>query len=102
MSAQSRQSTDDRMGRRVCGWQMMDAGLGYAQRMRVEMQSTVEDVARFALPMWVDSGEKVRIALPVADPQHGTDVVQIIVSIEELLGAVGRAWGERPPKGDQG
>lgn len=74
----------------VASMQLMDAGLAFAQRMRAElMRNGVEDIARFMLPVWVDKDANVRIALPVEDPQHGTDVLQLIVPLDELLRATG-------------
>jgi len=81
---------------RVARWQMMDSGLGFAARMRVEIKGDgTIDIVRFALPIWVDRHDNVRIGLPVAEPEHGADLVQIIVPIGELLSAIGKAWTER-------
>jgi hypothetical protein len=80
---------------RACRLQLMDSGLGFAPRMRAELQSTVEDVAKFALPTWIDQTGRLRVALPVCDPQHATDILQLIVPLAELLSAIGTALAHK-------
>jgi hypothetical protein len=74
---------------------LMDAGLAFAPRVRVELQRSVEDVARFSLPVWAGADGSLRIALPVHDPEHGADNLQLIVPLGELVETVGRAVREQ-------
>lgn len=45
----------------------------------------------FDLPIWIDKSGDLRIALPKTNPQHAGDIDQIILSVGDLLSAVGSA-----------
>jgi hypothetical protein len=88
------QPSREKAGSRVARLTLMDAGLNFAHRMRATLQTSAEDTARFTLPVWVGEDRNVRIGLPVEEPHHGADVLQLIVPLDELLTTVGHAFGE--------
>lgn len=81
--------------RRAVSLELMDAGLAFAPRLRAEVMRTVEDCARFSLPVWLDDHGQLRIALPMADPEHGADHLQLVAPLGEVLEAIGQAVREQ-------
>lgn len=77
----------------------MVSGLGFAHPVRAELFHKPGDSETFDLPLWIGSDDgRVHIALPVSDPQHATDMVQVIVPLHDLLGAVSRAVADNQSK----
>lgn len=61
-----------------------------AARLAVTLQRDSQQ-REMTLPVWVGNDRQVRLGLPVADPQHDGDMLQVIVSLPELLSALGAA-----------
>lgn len=48
---------------------------------------------RFDLPVWRDSDGNLRIGLPKTNPEHSGDMDQLVVSVSDILTAIGRELG---------
>jgi hypothetical protein len=72
--------------------ELMDSGLVSAVRLPADVRigGRRQD---FQLPVWKDESGDIRIGLPKLAPEHGADIDQIVVSLDELLIAIGGAVG---------
>lgn len=88
--AGARQKIDTARARAGRGLELMDGSVASQPRMAAQV---IDDghALDFRLPVWTDSTGRVRVGLPKRDVQHGADLLQMAVTVPDLLAAVADA-----------
>jgi hypothetical protein len=72
--------------------ELIDGHMGYAGRAKAQIKRWAKEEGTFNLPIWLDREGSIHIGLPVENPQYNGDMMQVVVSPEQLFSAIGRAY----------